>query len=129
MILKTKRTHSENNFQNKKDGIELSEIIFERKIIHRKSIIGGKLYNTETAKALAGFRDTDGKGRILFQTEKGNYLSASLDGEWVVKPDGRNIHECAYYGIRPEPTKRAKEIIGQYDPDKYIEMFGEVEEA
>lgn len=40
-----------------------------------------------------------------------------------------SISETVYHEIRPEPLEYAMSNIGKYQPEKYIELFGEVEEA
>lgn len=105
----------------------------KREIKHRKFITNGKLYDTEKSEGLLSFKDNyvdkSDDSRILFKTEKGNYFSAILD-EWrYINCDYEKILEYTYYDMRIETAERAKELIGLYNFEKYIELFGEVEEA
>lgn len=50
----------------------------------------------------------------------------------IVRIDKRGAHYVSksfYCDIRPETVESVKDIIGASDPPKYIELFGEVEEA
>lgn len=105
----------------------------KREIKHRKFIANGKLYSTERSEALLSFKDnyTDKSDnlRILFRTKNGNYFSAIFDEGWYINSDYEKILEHTYYDMRAETAERAKELIGLYNPVKYIELFGRVEEA
>lgn len=83
----------------------------------RKAIIDGKLYDTGTATKICSFEVPEhfinlksGYFAILFVTQKGNFFVQQF-GE--------------LYSINRE---NARGILEQ-NPDKYIEVFGEVEEA
>lgn len=68
----------------------------------------------------------------MFVTEKGNYFSCDESYNNYIFPEADaiiDVHEIIYADIRPETAEYAKENIGKYAPDKYIELFGEVEEA
>lgn len=124
MIFKQKEKPKENN---KSDCI-CCETVLERKIKHTKSIVGEKLYDTEKSILISWTQDN----RLLFATEKGNYFSCDTDCyNYITCEENKtiNVHETIYTDIRPETTEYAKENIGRYKPDKYIELFGEVEEA
>lgn len=93
-----------------------------------KAIINDKLYDTEKAEAVVSFQRRVDMGEvlsgsklhwtplhnfILYKTAKGNYFEHDEDtGE-----------------ITPRDEKWAKDLIRRLYPDKYIELFGEVEEA
>lgn len=98
-------------------------------IRHAKAIINGKLYNTEKSKKLFGI----GQNRILFVTPKGNYFSceSTNDSYRYFGDDSKLAYatEQFYFNIQEEPLDRLKEIFGRYDIEKYIELFGEPEEA
>lgn len=84
-----------------------------REIIHAKSIVKGKLYSTQTAEIMTGYRDAGNVGRILFRTEKGNYFSAQLDSQWVYKIGGTEsiqVHKSTYFDIRPETETVARDL-------------------
>lgn len=102
--------------------------VIERRIKHTKSIVCGKLYDTEKSTLISLTQD----GRLLFITAKGNYFSCGEEHSNYIVPEENkilNIHEFIYTDIRPETAEYAKENIGRYVPEKYIELFGEVEEA
>lgn len=93
-----------------------------------KAIVDGKLYNTETAERILGFRRRYNGADIswmpgycfanwhdidLYKTKKGAYFEHD-------KRDDR---------ITPVTEEEAKIILQKVDTDKYIEIFGEVIEA
>lgn len=93
-----------------------------------KAIIDGKLYDTEKAEAVVTFRRRVDEGPVLsgstihwtpmhdftlYKTAKGNYFE----------------HDQANGTIVPRDKGWAKDLIRRLYPDKYIELFGEVEEA
>lgn len=102
--------------------------ILKRKTRHAKTILENKLYDTEKAELISPTADN----RILFVTKKGNYFSCKItDYDYMECEENKtyNIFETVYHDIRPEPIEYAMSNIGKYEPDKYIELFGEVEEA
>lgn len=71
-------------------------------------------------------------GRLLFATKKGNYFSCTTESDNYISSgeDGIcQVCEIIYSDIRPESIEVVKDSIGRYSPEKYIELFGEVEEA
>ena len=74
-----------------------------------KKIINGKMYDTDTSDEI--YLD-EMNNRRIFQTKKGNYFLLAPNGELVAKKEDEK-----------------KEILGNNDTNKYIELFGEVEEA
>lgn len=75
-----------------------------------KRIIDGKMYDTDESEIL--YIETSGinKHRMLYRTTNGNYFKFYANGEIV-----------------PLSEEQAQEYLGKYDPDKYIEIWGEVE--
>lgn len=95
---------------------------------HTKSIVDGKLYDTEISTMIAEMND----GRLLFLTKNGNYFSCNTEcDDYVssIKGEICQVHEIFYSDIRPESTESVKYSMGRCNPEKYIELFGEVEEA
>lgn len=74
-----------------------------------KKIIDGKMYDTSTSDVIY---INEMNGRKLFRTKKGNYFLMYANGEVV-----------------PKTEDEIKEFLGVNDTNKYIELFGEVEEA
>ena len=74
-----------------------------------KKIINGKMYDTDTCEEI--YLD-EMNNRRIFQTKKGNYFLLYPNGELV-----------------PKTEDEIKEFLGNNDTNKYIELFGEVEEA
>lgn len=89
-----------------------------------RRIINGKLYDTSKAKNICNV--------ILSHNVIPNYNFPifSLGGENVSIYKGNNEWFIEYFCfIEPVTEDWIKEIIGRRNPDKYIELFGEVEEA
>lgn len=95
-----------------------------------KKIIGGKKYDTDTAKRLAGY-DNIGKKNIasctdfdywctsLYQKKTGEYFIYKQDTAWNDREET----------ITPATEKEAKAWAENYlDGDEYESVFGEVEE-
>lgn len=83
-----------------------------------KAIIDDKLYDTETAEFIYAYADCDYVTCAttiiyIYRTKKGTYFKYDMRREKISK-----IKE-----------KTVKEIISRFDIDKYIELFGDVEEA
>ena len=100
----------------------------ERKVMHEKAIINGKLYDTEKAEFLCLFKD----GRILLKTKKGNYFSCVQDIRSANKEKTDEIVETvtiSHYDLREETEEVVKGYMGIHELDLYIKMFGEVKEA
>lgn len=74
-----------------------------------KKIVNGLLYDTNNAKEI--YRDAK-KGKVWYQTEKGNYFTAYGTGEIV-----------------PVTEDAVKIFLGENDIRAYVKLFGEVEEA
>lgn len=89
-----------------------------------RRIINGKLYDTSKAKNIYKV--------ILSHDDIPNYDLPifSLGGENVSIYKGNSEWFIEYFCfIEPVTEDWVKEIIGRCNPDKYIELFGEVEEA
>jgi len=74
-----------------------------------RKIIDGKLYDTDTAELV--YFDLNTK-RGLYRTVNGAFFTLYPNGE-----------------ITARAEKYAKQYLGERDVDKYIEIFGNVEEA
>ena len=93
-----------------------------------RAIINDKLYDTEKAEKIISFQRRVDMGPIypgadthwaplhdidLYKTAKGKYFEHDRDRD----------------AITPTHEEKAKDVIRRLYPDKYIELFGEVEEA
>lgn len=93
-----------------------------------KAIINGKLYDTEKAEKIESYRRRVDEGPVLpgsevhyipfhtiviYKTAKGNYFEHDENNNHITTTDEAGV----------------KEIIRKLYPDRYIELFGEVEEA
>lgn len=111
------------SFRNRNDTVTRGTLP-KRIIKHKKSVVDGKLYDTETAEYITKLGD----GRILFETQFGNYFTCRS-----LVDDYRGVDSYTYidvYGdIKPETREFAKEVIGRCNVEKYIELFGEPELA
>lgn len=72
-------------------------------------VIDGLFYDTEKAEIL---HIEEGKNRVLYMTPNRNFFMVYPTGEFVVKTE-----------------ESVKIYLGTYDVDKYIEVFGQPEEA
>lgn len=93
-----------------------------------KKIIDGKLYNTETASRIFGFRRrykgpeiswmpgycfADWHEISIYKTKKGAYFELDEKRE----------------SITPVTEEQVKDVMREVDVEKFIEIFGEVIEA
>lgn len=92
-------------------------------IHHGKFIMNGKLYDTEKSQFLFTYMDENKKQRNMFVTAKGNFFSTRFE---VVFHKSNCVVD--YFDARPENEERVKEFMIS-DPEGYIRLFGEVEEA
>lgn len=74
-----------------------------------KRVINNFLYDTDRASIIHIEEDT---GRILYQTSNGNFFMF-----------------YANFEIVPKTNESAREYLGKRNVEKYIELFGEPEEA
>lgn len=129
MLRKKKIEKETHNIQEMKDESSSCSIpLFKRETIHAKTIVDGKLYDTEKAERISGTEDD----RNLFVTRKGNYFSCEHMYYNYIKYEGEqefDISVTYFSNIRPESLEYAMTNIGRHNPEKYIELFGEVEEA
>lgn len=72
-------------------------------------VIDNLLYDTETATIVHIEEDTR---RVLYQTPNGNFFMFYKNGE-----------------IIPKTEQSTKDYLGKYNVEKYIELFGEPQEA
>ena len=101
----------------------------ENKTIHCKSIIDGLLYDTLTSELLC-----KSGGCAYFKTKNGRYFCCDYKNlnsryydinEECWKYDSEEI----YASINPISESEVRQKIGIYNVEKYIELFGEPEEA
>lgn len=100
----------------------------ERKVLHEKAIINGKLYDTEKAEFLCPFKG----GRILLKTKKGNYFSCVQSTSSFNEEKMDEIVETvtiSHCYLREETEEAVKGYMGIHELDLCIKLFGEVEEA
>ena len=76
-----------------------------------KAIINGLLYDTEKAEYLGEYQNKFHEANGVYRTKNNRIFIETATGEFIID------------------EKEIKEIMGKYCPDKYIELFGEVEEA
>ena len=100
-----------------------------------KKVINGKLYNTQTAKALAS-RDNhcqpgsfDYVEEILYRKKTGEFFLRGSGGARTIYAEPCEGGSRGSSRILPLTVAEAREWAEAYaDADKYIEIFGEVEE-
>jgi len=77
-----------------------------------KQIIDGKLYDTETAELIYTYEPPTSPFYVnYYRTKNDAYFTFGIEG------------------ITPLEEYDVKESIGKHDIDRYIELFGPVEEA
>lgn len=76
-----------------------------------KAIINGLLYDTEKADCVGTYKNRYFDTCDVYKTKNNRVFIEKAEGGFIIDEN------------------EVKEIIGQYCPDKYIELFGEVEEA
>lgn len=79
-----------------------------------KAIINGLMYDTDKATVLH-----HGEGYALYMTAKGAFFI-------VYRGSGDNDTSSI---IEIPPIDQVLEMLGKYQPDKYIYIFGDVEDA
>lgn len=102
--------------------------VFKLEPKHTRAIVCGKLYDTEKSNKICKMPNE----RLLFVTPKGNFFSCDVIRDQYSYADKNGVHtiaETVYCDIRPETIENAKINIGMSNPKKYIELFGEVDEA
>ena len=100
-----------------------------------KKIINGKLYNTQTAKALAS-RDNhcqpgsfDYVEEILYRKKTGEFFMRGSGGARTIYSEHFEGGSRGSSRIVPLTDAKARKWVETYaDADKYTEIFGDVEE-
>lgn len=121
-----KKSNPCEHIQDKSETIanETTEETTECKPKPNRKIINGKLYDTSKAERICDL--------ILGHEDIPNYdlPIRSLGGQDVIIYRGISKWFIEYFRlIEPVEEDWVKYILGKYDIDKYIELFGEVEEA
>lgn len=79
-----------------------------------RKIINGKMYDTDKAELIySGYDLSRTKKRDYYRTSKGTFL----------------CHYVSVNRLEIVPDESMMEILAEYAPDKYIEIFGNVEEG
>lgn len=79
-----------------------------------KKVIGGKVYDTETAELVySGYFGTLRQRRDYYKTKKGTFF----------------VHYVTVNKIELVSEEFMMELLAEYDVDKYIELFGAIEEG
>ena len=114
--------------ENEKIEKATKGMLEEHEIEYEKVVIDGKLYGSKKAEKLC---PTGEKEKHLFITEKGNFFTCDVKHIYSVIGGGmiRVCGDIGFENIEPITQEEAREILGKKNPDKYIELFGEVEEA
>lgn len=101
-----------------------------------KKVINGRMYNTETAKAIkfyangGGWRDFSHFEETLYRKKTGEFFLAGEGGPMTKY--SRSCGQCSWSGgedIIPLTEQQAREWAERHmDADEYIATFGEVPE-
>ncbi len=79
-----------------------------------RKIIDGKLYDTETAELIfTHYPQGTNKRRDYYRTKKGTFF----------------VHFVNVNKLELVTTDCMMDLLAEYDPDKYVEIFGKVEEG
>lgn len=116
------------------DGKEDDRIYIGEKpnVEHCKAIINNKLYDTEKAKRLGIIDRSITNVTVLFKTPNNSFFTCEQFTEQMRKDNDKIayiISNVRYSHIRPTTEDRIKNWLGENNVDKYVELFGEVEEA
>lgn len=113
------------DFKVKCKKLSESALKYRKEIRHCRAIIDGLLYNTETAIEFVGLEK-------CYVTPNKRFFKVDIETyDEFSYHDGIKIQTTVYQycNIRPFNREELREYLGKYDVDKYIEIFGEVEEA
>ena len=95
-------------------GTGLKAILTYKIMIDGKEVEETRLFDTEKAKKICGIKNGFGyEATEIYITEKGVVFICHVTDKKITVPDQKDI----------------KRRIGENEPEKYIEFFGEVEEA
>lgn len=138
MKLFSKRKNKNSEIENREE-IERKEQEPRTTIIHSQRICNGLLYSTEDSELVVCWKHSDSceeDKAALFKTKNGRwfrclqktkkYVSFNLDiCKYIVEEK-----KISYSNIIPINEDYAKRTVGDYDVQKYMELWGdEVEEA
>lgn len=101
-----------------------------------KKIINGRLYDTDTAKAIGSYSNGYGAGDLyyldetLYRKKTGEFFLFGDGGAWTIYGvECGNRCWSGGTGIYPISEKDAQEWVEEHlDADTYMELFGAVEE-
>lgn len=117
--------------KNKNDKQNMSKMtrVIDNKTIHCKSIIDGLLYDTSTSELLC-----NSGGCAYFKTKNGRYFCCDYENFAdtyydVCEDRWRYGFQEIYASINPISESEVRQKVGIYNVEKYIELFGEPEEA
>lgn len=96
---------------------------------HRRAIINGLLYDTEKSEEIMRYTDDDCILHAIFETPNGAMFQARVEQCHVIDNYLNIISDSAYTHIQPLSELEYRDILGRYKIDKYIELFGEAQEA
>jgi hypothetical protein len=92
-----------------------------------KKIIEGKVYNTEGAEVVFGFRRKYSTELTLMPGLVHNFWE---DAEYLKTEKGAWLYYCeSQNDLRLTTEEEVKKTIANVDPDRYMELFGELEEG
>ena len=114
-------------FKKNNDEHEIHKVVKDN-VIHNKAIINNLLYDTSNSELLC-----TANRKAYFKTKNGRYFSCdvSVSTESYYCSTCDFVFETTYIYSNTEPTSAdyIKSVLGRFDVEKYIELFGEPEEA
>lgn len=104
-------------------------------VLHARSICNGLLYSTKDSELVVSWQDTYCDGFALFRTKNGRWFRCSKHVNTCKRYDSdfeEYVYDkdVIYSNIIPVNEDYAKRTVGEYDVQKYLELWGdEVEKA
>lgn len=92
-----------------------------------KKIINGKIYDTEKAEVIFSFRR---KYQDPIVWKPGYVFNTWEDAQYLKTQKGIFLFYCARReDLKVVEEKEVKDVIEKLDPDRFMELYGELEEG
>lgn len=92
-----------------------------------KKIIGGKIYDTDKAEVIFSFRR---KYQDPVAWKPGYVFNTWEDAQYLKTSKGTFLFFCERReDLQIVKEEKVKKVIGDLDPDRFMELYGELEEG